>query len=598
MQNDNLKKSGSQTFLKGAAVLSISMIIVKLCGMVYKIMLTHIYKSFGEEFATFGMGIFSNAYEIYIPLFTLATAGFPIAVSRMISESIAQKRYKDVKQIHRVSKPFFIILGLVAFALMIGISFIYVDVVNSPYSIYSLMTLAPSIFFGCLMSIYRGYFEGQRNMVPTALSEIIEACIKMLIGLSLAYIVMKVGMTQYESTKTIFGLTFSSQQEAMYTLIGFSVASAILAISLGGFVSYIALRIMYNRNKNALPKEYFENSIDARSQRETLSRLVKTAIPIGLAAIVMSISSSIDTIIIQRVLYNMALTNRDALLSQFGGNMDYAIPLNPTKHSPITIHTDLLGIFGYSLTVMQLVTAVTQVFGTSAMPSVTDAYTKGDKRELKKSIETVLKLTMLVTLPAGIAMFMIPYPIISLLYGTGYDVEIAADVLRVMGLSVIVVAVSTPICSMLQGVGRVDMPLKLYSIAMVLKLATNYVFVNIVSLNIVGGAVGSLVSFTFVCIVGMYFLIKKSKVIPDFFNTTIKPLFGALICGGTAFVSYELISNNIIGGRIATLISIGVAAVIYVISLLLMHTFNESEIKMLPKGKNLVTILAKLHLLR
>ncbi|MBR2715272.1 MAG: polysaccharide biosynthesis protein [Ruminococcus sp.] len=596
MQNDNLKKSGSQTFLKGAMVLSISMIIVKLCGMVYKIMLTKIYAMFGDQYAGIGTGIFSNAYEIYIPLFTLATAGFPIAVSRLISESIAKERYKDVRQIHRVSKPFFVIMGLVSFSLMIGLSFIYVDVVKSPYSIYSLMMLAPSIFFGCIVSIYRGYFEGHRNMVPTAISEIVEACVKMILGLSLAYLVMKVGMNQYQSSGSIFGLTFGSETEAMNTLIGFSVASAIFAISLGGFFSYIALKIIYKRRKNDIPEEYYENSVDALSRKETLINLVKTAIPIGLAALVMSISSSIDTIIIQKVLYNMALTDREALLAQFDGHLDANIPLNPTASNPITIHTYLMGAFSCALTVMQLITAVTQVFGTSAMPSVTNAYTKGDKDELKKSIETVLKLTMLVTLPAGIGMFVLPYPIISLLYD-GYVASVAAGVLRVMGISVIFVAVSTPICSMLQGVGRVDLPLKIYCIAMVIKLTTNYVFVNIVEINIVGGAVGSLVAFLFVCVVGMYFLVKNAKVVPDFMHTVLKPLLGSIICGAAAYVVYYAI-ESFISGALATLISIGVAAVVYVVSLLLLHTFTENEIKMLPKGKNVVTILAKLHLLR
>ncbi len=596
MQKDNLKKNGSQTFLKGAMVLSISMIIVKLCGMVYKIMLTRIYSMFGDQYAGIGTGIFSNAYEIYIPLFTLATAGFPIAVSRLISESIAKERYKDVRQIHKVSKPFFIIMGLVSFMLMIGISFVYVDVVKSPYSIYSLMMLAPSVFFGCIVSIYRGYFEGHRNMVPTAISEIVEACVKMILGLSLAYLVMRFGMNEYNAKGTIFGLTFSSETEAMNTLIGFSVASAIFAISLGGFLAYISLKIIYKRKKNDIPEEYYENSVDALSRRETFIKLVKTAIPIGLAALVMSISSSIDTIIIQKVLYNMAIENRDALLAQFGGKLDSHIPLNPTDSNPITIHTYLMGAFSCALTVMQLITAVTQVFGTSAMPSVTNAYTKGDKTELKKSIETVLKLTMLVTLPAGLGMFALPYPIISLLYD-GYVAVVAADVLRVMGLSVIVVAVSTPICSMLQGVGRVDLPLKLYSIAMIIKLATNYAFVNIVEINIVGGAVGSLVSFLFVCIVGMYFLVKKAGVMPDFLNTTIKPFFSAVICAVAAFVTYGLL-GNIIASALATIISILVAAVVYLVCLLLMHTFDENEVKMLPKGNNVVTILAKLHLLR
>lgn len=596
MSKDTVKKSGSQTFLKGALILSISMIIVKLCGMIYKIMLTRIYSMFGDQYAGIGMGIFSNAYEIYIPLFTLATAGFPIAVSRLISESIAKERYKDVKMIHKVSKPFFVIMGLVAFSLMIGLSFVYIEVVKSPYSIYALMMLAPSIFFGCLVSIYRGYFEGQRNMAPTAISEIIEACVKMVLGLSLAYVVMKVGMSQYQSSSTIFGMSFESESEAMNTLIAFSVASAIFAISLGGLFSYIALKIIYKRNKNSIPEEYYERSVDALSRRETFNRLVKTAIPIGLAAIVMSVSSSIDTIVIQNVLYNMAQTDREALLAQFDGHLDANIPLNPTKDNPITIHTYLMGAFGCALTIMQLVTAVTQVFGTSAMPSVTNAYTKGDKAELKKSIETVLKLTMLVTLPAGLGMFALPYPIMSLLYD-GYIAEVGASVLRVMGISVIFVAVSTPICSMLQGVGRIDMPLKLYCGAMVMKIALNYAFVGIVDINITGAAVGSLVSFFFVCIVGMYFLVKKAGVIPDFFNTCIKPLIAAIICGVAAYLCYELI-GSVMMPAVATLVSIAVAGVFYIISLLLLHTFTENEVLMLPKGKNFVTILAKLHLLR
>lgn len=596
MQNKNVKKNSSQTFLKGAMILSVSMIVVKLCGMIYKIMLTRIYSMFGDQYAGIGTGLFTNAYEIYIPLFTLATAGFPIAVSRLISESIAQERYKDVKMIHKVSKPFFIVMGFVCFALMVGLSFVYVDVIKSPYSIYAMMTLAPSIFFGCLVSIYRGYFEGQRNMAPTAISEIVEAGVKMIFGLSMAYLVMHFGIKEYENSATVFGQTFATEHDAMYTLIAYSVAVAIFSISLGGLFSYISLKIIYRRNKNAIPQEYFDNSVDSRSQKETFNLLLKTAIPIGLAALVMSISSTIDTMVIQNVLYNMAQNNREDFLAQFAGNLDNHIPLNPTKENPITIHTYLLGAYSCALTIMQLVTAVTQVFGTSAMPSVTNAYTKGDKRELKKAIETVLKLTVLVTFPAGVGMFVLSEPIMLLLYD-GYLAQVGARVLCIMGISVIFIATSTPICSMLQGVGRIDMPLKLYSVAMIMKVALNYAFVSIVSINIMGAAVGSLVAYLFVCVVGMYFLIKKAGVVPDFFHTVLKPFFGSLVCGGAAYLSYQLLSKAL-PGDLATLLAIVIAALFYVFALLLLHTFTENEVKMLPKSKNIVTILAKLHLLR
>ena len=292
----------------------------------------------------------------------------------------------------------------------------------------------------------------------------------------------------------------------------------------------------------------------------------------------------------------MAQNNREELLSQFSGNLDKHIPLKPTEDNPITIHTYLLGAYSCALTIMQLITAVTQVFGTSAMPSVTNAYTKGDKQELKKSIETVLKLTVLFTFPAGVGMFVLSYPIISLLYD-GYIAVVGARVLYVMGLSVIFIATSTPICSMLQGVGRIDMPLKLYSVAMVMKVALNFAFVSIVSVNIMGAAVGSLVAYLFVCIVGMYFLVKRAGVVPDLYNSVLKPFISSLICGAAAYLSYGLFAK-FMPSAVATLGSIAVAAIFYIIALLLLHTFSENEVKMLPKGKKVVTILAKLHLLR
>lgn len=615
MQKVNTKASSSQTFLKGAMIMSVSMVVVKLLGMLYKVFLTRLFAEFGDAYAGFGTGLLNNAYEVYNPLFTLATAGFPIAVSRLVAENIAQKRYRDVAQIHKVSKPFFIIMGTVCFVLMVAVSFVYVQIIKSPYSIYAMMTLSPSIFFGCLVSIYRGFYEGQRNMFPTAVSEVIEALCKVILGLSFAFVVLTIGKGQLEPQLksmesagialdspdvrlTMFGHVFTSFDDAMSTLTAYSVAMAIAGITLGSLFAFVFLRIYHATHKKNITDLFAENSIDARSQRETFMMLLKTAIPIGLAALVMSLSATVDTIVVQRVLYNTSLNRRDELLQYYDTSQINLndIPVNPTADNPIRFHTFLMGCYSYALTIMQLVTTLTQAFGTSAMPSVTAAYTKGDKKELKKSIETVLKLTMLFTLPAGLGLFAIPYPIISLLY-KGYSAQIGAGVLQVMGLSVIVIAVSTPICSMLQGVGKVSTPLILYIIGMTIKVLTNYLFVSVVSINIKGAAVGSLVAYLFVCIAGMVLLIRASGVVPEFINTTLKPLIAAAACAGTAFLANSLLSGHM--PRVAsTLLSIVAAGAIYLIFLLILRTFDETEIKMLPKGKNLVTILAKLHLLR
>ena len=246
---------------------------------------------------------------------------------------------------------------------------------------------------------------------------------------------------------------------------------------------------------------------------------------------------------------------------------------------------------------MQLVTTVTQVFGTSALPNVTAAYTSGDKKELKQSMETVIKLTMIFTLPAGLSLFALANPIIALLYGGGFEAEVSASILRLMGFSCIVVAASTPVMSMLQSLGKVNLPLILCTIAMVLKISTNYLFVSMAELNVTGAAIGSLVAFTFVFVAGMYLLIKHSGVRPDFINTILKPFICAALCAATAYGVYMLM-NRFVSYVIALMISIVAAVIVYIVALMLIKTFNKEEIYMLPKGNNVVTILEKLHLLR
>ena len=603
MNNDSLSKNTSKTFLKGAMIMTASMVVVKLLGMFYKIFLYRMYAGYddfaGISMGSLGSGILGNAYEVYTPLFALATAGFPIAVSRLIAESVAQKRYKDVAVIYKTSKKFYIGMGLACFALMIGISFIYVQIINQPLAIYSMMTLAPSVLLGCLVSIYRGYYEGQRNMFPSAVSEVVEMLVKVVSGLTMGYLVMQIGVNEFQNSVTVFGKTFDSAKSAMETLCAYSVAAAIAGIALGSLVSFLFLRIYYSKHKFTVPGDMMRDSIDARTQNETFKILIKTAVPIILSAFIMNISTTIDAVVIQNVLYGTCVNNGEALLAQFDPQYEEEIRqmIFPTNGGEVTFHTSLWGCFSIALPLMQLVTTVTQVFGTSALPNVTAAYASGDKNELRRSINTVLKLTMMFTLPAGFSMFAISKPIIMLLYGGGFEADVAASILSIMGFSCIVVAASTPIMSMLQSLGKVNLPLILCSIAMVIKITTNYLFVSVVELNVTGAAIGSLVAFTFVFVVGMYLLIKHSGVKPDFINTIIKPMICGAACAATAFGVYTLVSR-FAGNLISIVASVIVAVIVYVLMLMLIKTFSKEELYMLPKGNNVVTILEKLHLIR
>lgn len=569
-------------------IMSLALVVVKLCGMIYKVALTRVYGIFGDELASFGTGLFNNAYEIYVPLFTLATAGFPIAVSRLISESHANKRFKDIIKIHKISIPFFVIMGLIFSVLMFGGSFFYIKIIDSPYALPSMICLSPTIFFGCLVSIYRGYFEGMRNMTPTSVSEIIEGASKLVFGLTFAYLIMKFGLDGYEANGTIFGITFADEKTAIYTLVGYSVSGAVFGITVGSVLSFLYLLIKYKRVGGGITQAELDSSVDARSKNETFLALVKTAVPIGLGALVMNISGTLDGMIIQSIISNMATTNGTELATQY--------PMYADAVMDETIHTKLWGCYGTALTLMQLVTVITQAFGTTAMPMVTSAYAKGDKEQLKVAINRVLKLTCVVTFPCGIGLSVLAEPIMEIVYG-GNVAVVGGECLKIMGIAVLFMAGITPICSMLQGVGKVSTPVKLYTLAVVIKVVMNFALVSNVNVNIRGAATGTLVGFLVACVIAMYVLVKSTGIRPNFTNAIIKPLISAIICGGGAFLTYYLLENRM-NIYVSTLISIAVAAVIYLFAVIILRTFDENDLGIIKNNEKLAKILAKFSFLK
>ncbi len=577
------RKDSSQSFLKGAFILTLSMVAVKLCGLAQKVLLTNLYGMLGENFAATGTGLFSNAYEIYVPLFTLATVGFPIAVSRLVSESYAKERYNDVRQIHRVAKPFFIIMGTVCFLLMVFGSFWYIRIIDSPYSLVAMMVLAPTIFFGCLVSIYRGYFEGLRNMTPTAVSEVIEAFSKIAIGVVLAFVIIKVGVSQYESSGTVFGLVFESREDAYNTLLSFSVAASVFGITMGSMLSFIYLRVRFAVKKGDIPEEYYANSLEAISKRATFVKMCKIALPVGIGALVMSISGTIDAVVIQNLMRDMAISNPDALLKEF--------PDLGKKLADGSIHTCIWGYYSTAITFTSLVVAVTQVFGTSAMPNVTNSYTKGNRTELKESMESVLRLTTMFAFPCAFGLAVLGGPILALVYPSAPDIhEYGGEVLMVLGLSVMFMGTITPLCSMLQGVGKVKETMFIYIFGTVVKILTSFLFARIPEINIIGAAIGSLVSNFLMCLAAMIILVRSTKIIPNMLNSVLKPFLGAIACGVGAYLFKYVLQLNLI-------ISIVISAIIYIMILLILHTFTRSDVERFPKGKKIVIILEKLHLL-
>ncbi len=579
------EKKVNHSFAAGALIMTIGMFIVKLAGAAFKIPLSYILGGVG-------FGYFTTAYNMYSPIHALATAGLPIAISRMVSGYMTQGRYKDVKLMHKISIPLFMATGLFGSLLMIFGSFYYVQLVNAPGSLYSLLALAPTIFFSCLISIYKGYYEGLRNMVPTAVSEIIEAFGKVIFGISLAWLTVSYGMSEFQKFGTIFGTAYETKEAAKLAILPWVSAAAVVGITLGSVAGYLYMLIKFKICGDGITPEELKEAPEPYPVKKIMKMLLSISVPVALGAIIMNVASTIDSTLIQTRLNDIMNSTPEALLKVYGS----LIPQQNIKAGKV--HVFLLGCFGYMNTVVMVLPTITQGFAISALPNVTSAWVSGVKEKIKSSIETVLKVTSIVSLPIGIGMSVLSLPIMDLIYNTfgknksAEEVVISSHIMGIYALGIIFVAIGTPICSTLQAVGRADIPLKALTAGVVMKIAFNYILVGIPEINIQGAGIGTLICYLFVCAVTLFSLKKETKVSLDFTGVFLKPLLCALICGATAWASQGLMAMAI-PYKLATVIAIALAAVVYVFALFLTKTVTSKDLATIPKCKKIIKVLEK-----
>ena len=586
-ETENIKKlkRKNQSFLHGTVILTGSLLLVKLMGILFRIFVTGMI---GPTGATY----FTVAYEIYNPLFALATAGLPIAISKMVSENIASGRYRNVKKIKKISTPIFLLTGTVGLVLMILGAFIVPNLpfVNVPGAFYSVIVLSPTIFFACLMSIYRGYYQGLKNMTPTATSEVIEAGCKFFIGYVTSYSIIHFGMQEYLSKGTFLEQPYATKELAEAAIMPLAAAGAILGISMGAVAGFLYLFLRDKTTGDGITKEEILISPPAQDGRCIANTLIKSALPIGLGAIIMNVAGLIDTtLILHRIQYVMSVAPNE-LLAQYGARIGESV-----LKSRDGVHGFLMGCYSFTLPLMMLVPAITQAFGIVALPSVTGAWTLKDKASLKKSINTVIRMTMLVTIPAGVGLSFLGGDLLEVIYSSRLNaVNIASDIIPILGIATIFTAASTPICSMLQAIGRIDLPVKIISIGLIIKIFLNYLFVGVPQINIQGAGIGTLIGYGFILFTSTYMLLKNTKISLNLTSAIIKPIIASLFCGVFAKILIWLLRGKILN-LIAVVLSIFFAIVVYVLVLLSIGGLSRDDIILLPKGEKFIKILAKLN---
>lgn len=585
---EKAKTRKHQNLLQGSLILGVATLLVKIIGAIYRIPLNSIL---GGD----GSGAFSIAYDVYLPIYTIAMAGLPVAVSRMVAESVSEGRFKDARSILKLAKKVFAVTGILCFVLLLIAVPIYVHGVDRPDALLSMLAITPSILFCCIMSTYRGYYEGLRDMYPTGISQVIEALGKLFIGLGIALFVKTVLTNEFINSGTVMGKLIEPDgtsatlaEVAQKAIVPYSAAGAVLGITVGSALGALFLIIRHRVRGDRFTAEELAASPEARSDRTNLKMLVAIAVPIVLGSLTTQIASLVDLTLVNTQLNAVAKTSADVLRSCYGSVLD--------GYKDSELPNFLYGCYrGYAYSLYNLAPTITSVIGVSAIPVIATAWKSHDSATIKNNLESSLRITSLIALPAGAGLLALAQPVLALLYPNNpAEVAVSAPILRVLGITSLFAAMTIPATSMLQAIGKQKIPVYNMLVGVVLKVGINYILVAIPSINVVGAPIGTATCYAYIFTANLIALRKYSGVDINIYGTIIKPLISAVICGAAAYGVHLLIANLRGTGSLTTVIAVAAAAVAYVLALGFTRTLSKNDILMLPKGQKLAKILEKI----
>jgi len=510
------------TIVRGALILTISNVLVKVLSALYIIPLTNLI---GEQ----GMGYLNSAYTIYIIIFIIATAGLPVAISKMVASANALGRFNESRRILKVAIFVYIFVSLFLTVFLIsGASFLS-GFLNNPYSYYSFIVVAPSILIITATAAIKGYFQGYSNMVPTAIANLIEAVTKCFFGLLIPYLLLKKG----------YSLPIVS-------------AGAISGVTIGSFASgiYILLVFLIKRLKSALPA--YIKALPSRKSPEILKEFLALALPVMISALSLNMTNAMDLVLIMKRLVASGLSAQQANIL-YGSYSSMAVTF---FNMPTLI---ILGI------------------STSIIPAIAAAFAINNKRRINNTINYTYKVTSILATPMAIGISFFAYPILNLLFSSRpIGVGIAVPLLTVLSLAVIPLCLACITNAIFLSIGKPFIPVFSILIGGAVKLIVNYILIGIPSVRMMGAPISTNICYIIIVILNFYWLYKYTNVYPKIIEVFVKPIICALGCCLVAYFAYYYL-GKFINFKVSLLIAMPIGAIIYVVLLFLSGLVDKND---------------------
>ncbi|SMB86458.1 stage V sporulation protein B [Desulfonispora thiosulfatigenes DSM 11270] len=530
-----------KSIFKGALILSLAGVLSKVLGAIYRIPFARLV---GDE----GVGLYQMAYPFYTLILAISTAGVPLAISKLIAERQIKKDYHGIGRIFKISLLLLFIVGtMFSLGLYFSADFIAVNFFKEPRAALSLKAIAPAIVMTTLMATIRGYFQGFQNMTPTALSQIFEQIIRVTTVFIAAFYLLPLG-------------------------VEYAAAGATFGAFTGGFASLFLLTMIYfwHNKKNKVRYDYTLKQTD-EGFTDITKQIMFLAIPISIGALVLPLMQLLDSFIVPARLQAGGFTTVEAT----------------------RLYGQLSGMAG---AIINLPFIITTALAASLVPAISGLLSEGKKEHIREQFSQVLRLALIIVLPASIGLLVLAEPISILLY----NLKEAGTPLAWLAPSIIAIGLYQTSAGALQGLGKPIEPVYSLILAAVIKIGMTYTLTALPEFGIKGAALGTVVAFFMAAIRNLFVVNKELKghwfKLQDHF---IKPGFSVTMMGLMVIFIFKSLSRVGMGNSLNTLISICLGGAIYFLVLLLVGGIRASEIKEVPRiGIRLLSVLRKLKLVR
>jgi len=547
MKNDNMAKGNSikvkdskKLFFSGVIVLTLANVLVKVIGALLKVPLHSILT---DE----GMGYYTAAYEVYVWFYMISTSGLSVAISIMISNSRAKGHFNDSKRIFRVVFAILAILGVLGTALMMALSRPLTEYFYKlPSAFYGILAIAPTLFFICLSSAYRGYFQGHQNMVPTAISEVIEAVGKLIFGIVFANYARSQG--------------YPFHIIAAFTLLGLSIGTACSMLYL------LVTKLFFKEREYNAALEVEEDTTYSTPIKEIFKTLLLIGIPITISSSIMSLTNVIDGMILSSRLQHLGYIEEEAaaMLGNFKTLAVTMFNLPPTLIYPITA---------------------------SIVPLLSAAVSGGKKKMVTDTMNSSLRVCSIIAFPCAFGLSALSYPLLCLLFDEPSS-RMAAPLLSVLAPSIFFLGMLSVTNSFLQSHKFQNYPIISMCAGAVVKLLSSYILIGTRGIEMYGAPIGTFLCYLTIMLLNFYFVAKKIGYKPHIGKIFVKPFIAGVVCALAAFgVNYLLAS--LISPSLSAIIAVCAAAVVYLVMIIVLKAFTREDILLLPKGNKIANVLEK-----